>query len=308
MRNLSIEFAKVIAAIAVVMIHAALFFKANDINSGLIWFCSVGTAFAVPFFIFLSGFYMEEKNIKIRTNNYILQLVKLYVLVQVIITILNFISINFIGDIFTFSFYTQWYFLAMITILILTINRNKYWLFSMFLFSFLFSLFSNTLIPDLFSKSEIIINTHNTFISFLWVFILGSWLHKYIQKTNKNIGIMFFVIFFIFELLNYYIFEMPQFSIIPIAAGICLFIGSYNYEIMVDKNKIKILNYIYLDVFLYHVVFIGIFYNSFIDYNLEYANLLLMLFVVISFIGSIIFGQCIRYIDKNLFNSIIFKE
>lgn len=303
MRNISIEYGKILAAFSVVMIHSALFFKANDINTGLIWFCSVGTGFAVPFFFITTGFFMAKGDIKKSSNNYFIKLSKLFILITLIIYILNFISVNFLNSTFSFNLYTQWYFIAILTILLLTINRNKKWLIFLFTMSISFSLLSNTLFPSLFAEPLIEVPSRNNFLSFMWVYIAGIFLYSWYEKHSYNqiISIILLIIALVLEILNYQIFYMAQFNIIPILIAFCLFIALLNLDIKVAKDKVKKLNYVYLDVFIFHVIYVGIFYNSYFKYPLEYPNLLLIFFVTVSFFMSILTGILIRKIDKSGF-------
>ncbi len=275
-RNYTIDYIKIFAAFAVVMIHTTDFSRSlnlvnlNPLNDVF--------RFAVPFFIISSGYFVKD--------NYrsLVGIAKLYALTMVIYGILGALQLPRNMSI-------QWYLPAMMIILVLTNNRNKYW--TAFL---VFCSLSFDLVTGRFLVVGPIIETtiRSNFITFLWTFILGRYIREHnIKFKSKTINILLLLIASLLCYMNILI-EGQQYYIVAKLTGVIIFIASFGFHSYLPK----ILRNLSLDLFLYHWIFLPLKPYFTMD---SYINYFKFYFVVC--ILAVCLGVIVRYIDRKLLNN-----
>ncbi len=275
-RNYTIDYIKILAAFAVVMIHTTDFNQTlNLINLDPL---NDVFRFAVPFFIISSGYFVKD--------NYksLVGIVKLYTLTIVTYGLLGVFNLPR-------TMFIQWYLPAMMVILVLTNNRNKYWTSSLIFASLAFDLLTGRFLVI---GPIIETSVRSNFITFLWVFILGRYIREHnIKFKSKAINILLLIIAGLLCYLNILI-EGQQYYILAKLTAVIIFIASFGFYSYLPR----IFRNLSLDLFLYHWIFLPLKPYFTID---SYINFFKYYFVVC--ILAVCLGVFVRSIDRKFFNN-----
>lgn len=319
-RNITLEFFKLFAALAVVAIHVNLVYVINDSyaigTSTVSDIFRFATRFAVPMYILTSGyFWHNHQNQKVFSN-----LLKLQVFMIILFAITNFCINIYSTTAFNAVFYVNWYFMAMFIIYFLTYYQNKFWLFSLLIIGVLINIlngyfFDNGMIYEVLNLND---NTYfvnafnylsslvsvgaNTAIVYMPIFILGMLFSKYKFKLNKNIllTVILLILFIVGSYLNVTTWHLEQQSLYADLMAIILFSIAMMYPYYSANKLATNLN---LDIFLYHTLVLGVVRQINLTYDI---NTYLIVLYVLVILFTIILRVIIRYIDKNVLNSFIY--
>ncbi len=239
-RNLMIDIIKFIATVGVVLIHISS--ATGDIlfHSTLLKFAHYGFRFAVPFFILCSGYYIVDYKSTIE------KFVYLYVLYNIVFLIPNYIAINMA----VYIKYIGWYFIAMLWILVLLSPQKKKLTSVLFVVSILYNImFGNFLESSLMLFSF----KRNNALTYLWIFILGTYLKNINwKKFSKKLGVISILIGVFGMLFNGFVLLQDQYMLYSSCIAISLMIGA----LIVDKTTHYNIERFLLSIFLYHGLFI----------------------------------------------------
>ncbi|MFL1705676.1 acyltransferase family protein [Campylobacter sp. MOP7] len=216
-RKVFLDNYKGIAIIGVLLIHTRLFYAFNTIDNRLIMelFHSI-FSFAVPLFIFITGYILSNIKFKINFKRYLVP----YLIWSVIIYILYFLYNNshsfsttdFLFRLITFTTSGQYYFLFVLFISFIfapfLVSITKNYFIVLFFFSLISNIFSQYLILKdmdilLFERSILYLNYFNWIFYFVMGLKYDLILGAYLNKVNTSIIIALTISFLFLDYLDY---------------------------------------------------------------------------------------------------------
>lgn len=285
-RNYTIDYIKIIAAIGVVMIHTTAYALNTYPLEGLSHFFNTLPRFAVPFFIISSGYFVKD-NMKS-----LISITKLYVFVTVMFSISDPIAKHYFGH--TGS-PIKWYLPAMMIILVLSANKSKKWTIFLFTTSILYNLALGRL--GLF-EPLIVSNATSNWITFMWIFLVGRYLHDIDYKINNRvINYLLFLIGFVLSIINGLIHGMQYYFFAQFIA-IIIFVPCLGTK---SPKMPPIMKGLSMDLFIFHGIFLPI------KLSFEMTTVFeISVCVVIISICCAITGYLVRMFDQKVLGGIIY--
>ncbi len=293
-RNLTLDVLKIIASIAVVIIHTRIY-GAGYTSIGTTFF-EYATRFAVPFFILSAGYFYTGKNL-----NMVYDLLKKLIVFYILYFTIGIILIPF-TDYMPVT-YIDWYFYNIAAICILTKSQNKYWLIFLFSISMLWNIGVGNINENINFISEsnfyhLYRIKPNNFISYLAIFIVGIYLRKInIKQYSLKTGISFLISACVLIALNGLVFHYSQYNLYNSVIAILLMLAAKNIRIMTNLN----FKDTYFSIFFYHCLVLPISTIIIMPTNLIFF----IINIVITCILSLIFASIIKLIDRKILNNAI---
>ena len=303
-KDLSIESLRGFAILCVVLIHSTTNEKVNYIN----YFIDVFSKFAVPMFIFISGYfvYMQKEFIKENFNKYLLKSFKKigipYIIISILITIFTFnYYFDFIRNIIFGTASVPYYFIIVIAqlyllskFILIFYEKNKNLLFQI---SFYFILFYSILFyVQLYIKGHIVIPYFMwQFLNYLIYFVLGidmaakGYSYQLINNISTYKAFIFFLLALFIALLEvkiHFIRNEQEGDYIALASIIYQTVAILFFWKL--KEKIENQMFIYLGIFSFGIfllhkpildVLIKIFY---VNINIFYGlfSIIISIFII----------------------------
>lgn len=289
------DFLRIFAILAVVLAHAASI-RYGMHYSNLFYYCIL--RWSVPIFVMISGALFLEPTKNITINNILTKYIFRIVIIFIVWSLFYTSSSCFLRHTFDFSFFVNrfvvghihmWFLYMIATLYLITpllrpITEKKdknlllYLLIIWFIMTSVVS-FIKFIIPSSVTIIDLIINTKMFFsfpVYFVGYFVLGYYLHNYVNIKNKFLAILIFLICTIIIILgdikcstNLSSFYTDLVSPFVVVTSICIFLLIKNTcsQIKQISNFILKLSGLTLGVYLIHPIFIKIasmlnFYNS----------------------------------------------
>ena len=323
-RNFTLDALRVIAILAVVMLHisANIVFNNNDYYSNFIvgnFFDSI-SRFAVPFFVIISGYFMLDDNKTFSIEKFTHKTLNLFIL---LIFWSAFYALvydfhNFIHS-FSYGHYHLWYMYLIIGLYLITpvlrlfINaQNKQYVYYLLALSFIFTFVPNIIdsISPSYKEANRYFSSFNVPVTGYSFYYIMGWIFKN-HSFRKNINyialilISFLTIFLGTQFIHYD--SCPSYKIfydplnIPVLVYSCsLFIVLYNYiQHNVGRISNKVKNFITtcsklsFGVYLIHINFLHLIESIFkyANHNIFYILCTFIIIVVLSFFVAYILSK-----------------
>ncbi len=286
-RNYTIDYIKVIAAIGVVMMHTTAYAPDYyDFNQYTL-FINYVLRFAVPFFILTSGYFVRDN------TRALVSMTKLYVLYLVVYKFFAILvqTPNQLPPVQMIS----WYFPAMLIILVITSNRSRWWT----AFLIIISLFFDAITGRLgFIEPLIQVEVRSNALTFLWVFLLGRMFYETGFKIKSRFTCFLLLIIGAVLCLFNGIIMRDQYVILPELTAIILFTAGLTLRM---PTMPRFMRGISMDLFIFHGVFLPLKFYFDTDSVSGYA-----LYIIAVCLCAAITGATLRYLDKKFLGGVFY--
>ena len=323
-RLTNIDLLKVICIFSVILLHVSSH-QAFDItynyiynkNFSILNFYNMITRFCVPGFIIISGMFLLDKDISLKTifRKYVLRMVILYIVFSLIYTTLFYCknhSINLINTFFM-GYYHLWYIYVIIGLYLVTpflriIVKNKqltiYFIILCFVFSSVIPFFIELFNIEILRNITLNLNLHIP-MGYVGYYVLGY----YISKSNVNkylvyiLGILGLVCnYIVFSTIGY---QMNMYDMVfrfPTTYLYTISIFVIFKNIKIKNNKIiKYLASLTTGIYLVHLIILELLFNIypfFIYDNCILNPVLLSLCIYVICVFITVFLKSIPFIKK----------